>query len=452
MIFRFHLIFWGVPDSNSLDGIPSSRSIWGYDLLILVSEIPTVPWFRQCSWEVNFGIQLKISRTSSFIVKFWWDGTNTYLLGSCGHTTFGKSLLTLCPWLKYDGQNPSFLLICRISRVQASWVVTVRELVHHQIPSCLYVFVELSWRKAENNDMILDKATFLKVEFAMRFVQDGHREFRFECSDKECLPHRCFLADCSILAFCRFEGPAGVLNIKHVGDFWTTQGIDLTVMPFNTWQMVKTQMRDWKGKSYNGLWTSKGRCWDLHAEPGRQGVCGVWKPHESIGFRMTTSNILHCARGECMEMLHSSQKRIRTFCFSAAQEHRSGLRVRDLVAAHAVAKGWTANSALFVFFRPFQTTTSGAGRFSLLRFWKLVVLETRGSWICPKSHCQQNHQHYFKMLKAFQWWCCANRIFGHLFHLLWFVMEEMGTTMEQPHALPAKGSCLRALNCVVDIP
>lgn len=87
----------------------------------------------------------------------------------------------------------------------------------------------------------------------------------------------------------------------------------------------------------------------------------------------------------------------------AVQEHRSGLRVRDLVAAHAVAKGWTANSALFVFFRPFQTTTSGAGRFSLLRFWKLVVLETRGSWICPKSHCQQNHQHYFKMLKAFQW-------------------------------------------------
>ena len=72
---------------------------------------------------------------------------------------------------------------------------------------------------AENNDMILDKATFRKVEFALRFVQDGHREFRFECSDKECLPHRCFLADCSILAFCRFEGPAGGLNIKHVGDF-----------------------------------------------------------------------------------------------------------------------------------------------------------------------------------------------------------------------------------------
>ena len=82
-----------------------------------------------------------------------------------------------------------------------------------------------------------------------------------------------------------------------------------------------------------------GSCWDLHAEPGCQGVCGVCKPHESIGFRMTTSNILRCARGKCMEMLHSSQKRIRTFCLSAAQEHRSGLRVRDLVAAHAVAKG-----------------------------------------------------------------------------------------------------------------
>ena len=81
-----------------------------------------------------------------------------------------------------------------------------------------------------------------------------------------------------------------------------------------------------------------GSCWDLHAEPGCQGVCGVCKPHESIGFRMTTSNIF-CARGKCMEMLHSSQKRIRTFCLSAAQEHRSGLRVRDLVAAHAVATG-----------------------------------------------------------------------------------------------------------------
>lgn len=72
------MVTLGVPYSNSLDGIPSSRSIWGYDLLILVSEIPTVPWFRQCSWEVNFGIQLKISITSSFIVKFWWDGINTW--------------------------------------------------------------------------------------------------------------------------------------------------------------------------------------------------------------------------------------------------------------------------------------------------------------------------------------------------------------------------------------
>lgn len=332
----------------------------------------------------------------------------TYLLGSCGHTTFGKSLLTLCPWLKYDGQKPSFLVICRISRVQASWVVTVRELVHHQNPSCLYVFVEFSWRTAENNDMILYWIT--QPSGKLNLLWDLFRMVIGKSDLSAATRNAChtgvFLLTVLFWLF---------VDLKVLREGWTSNMSVISELPkVSIWLSCPSIPGRWwrhrcgteRGKVTMGCGQAKGgSCWDLHAEPGCQGVCGVCKPHESIGFRMTTSNILRCARGKCMEMLHSSQKRIRTFCLSAAQEHRSGLRVRDLVAAHAVAKGWTANSALFVFFRPFQTTTSGAGRFSLLRFWKLVVLETRGSWICPKSHCQQNHQHYFKMLKAFQWWC-----------------------------------------------
>lgn len=174
VIFRFHLNFLGIPYYNSLDGIPISRSIWGYDLLILVSEIPTVPKRQCCSCGELRDPNDPISISSFGYRKFWWDGINRYVLGS---VVLNNLVVSLRPFGPHDSSTMH-------RKFHSLWYVGFfgssilggdsQRTCPSPNPIVLYVFVIFLWRTAENNDMRLDKATFRKVEFAMRFVQDGH--------------------------------------------------------------------------------------------------------------------------------------------------------------------------------------------------------------------------------------------------------------------------------------